>query len=194
MSFKNQISNVESTFRGVIDDKKEEILEDKLKDKLKEMSLLDSPVEKKLTLKDLKTAPNPLSGCDASLYLGELTLFDRGSSIIKESANDKLFKVADLLKEQPSDAQYIITGHADKTGEKTKDGKVNPKGFTNNMRLSKERSKSLADWLISQKVLTEEQLDIRGVGSTEPLVDDSDLELQKVNIRVEIKRNCDLIN
>ncbi len=185
-SVKNQLKNVGTRFKGAIDDKKAELLEEKLK----EISLPDTPAEKKITLKELETAPNPLSRCDSSLYLGELSLFDRGSSIIKNSANDKLFKVADLLKEQPSDAQYIITGHADKTGEITKDGIVNPKGFANNMRLSKERAKSLANWLVSHKVLSKEQIDIRGVGSTEPLVDDSDLELQKVNIRVEIQRNC----
>jgi len=146
---------------------------------------------KKITTSDLIANPNLLSDCMTSVYLGELGLFERNSFKIKETAETKLEQLASWMAEQDKTKKYIITGHADQTGEKFANGLPNPAGYARNMRLSKQRANAVAQWILENENINEDQLIIRGVGSSEPLTTDEDPEAQKMNIRVELKANCE---
>lgn len=184
-SIQHQIDNTQKQVEGLVDEHKANVAEDKIKE-----ITSNNNANHKVTLEELKNNPSALSDCESSLYLGELSIFDRGSAIIKESAESKLNDLADVLNQQSKDTKYIITGHADQTGEVTSDGRPNPIGYANNIKLSKQRAMAVGDWLISHNVINKERLDIRGAGSSEPLTTDSDKELQKLNIRVEISLDC----
>jgi outer membrane protein OmpA-like peptidoglycan-associated protein len=146
---------------------------------------------KKITTSDLTSNPNLLADCSTSVYLGELGLFERNSFTIKETAATKLEQLASWMAEQDKSKKFIITGHADKTGEWLSGGIPNPGGYVRNMRLSKQRAEAVAQWILENEDINEDQLLIRGVGSSEPLTTDEDTEAQKINIRVELKANCE---
>jgi len=146
---------------------------------------------KKITTRDLTANPNLLSDCMTSVYLGELGLFERNSFKIKETAEAKLEQLASWMAVQDKTKKYIITGHADQTGEKFTNGLPNPAGYARNMRLSKQRANAVAQWILENENINEDQLIIRGVGSSEPLTTDEDPDTQKMNIRVELKANCE---
>lgn len=146
---------------------------------------------KKVTAGDLKSNPNVLDDCNTSVYLGELGLFERNSFVIKETAITKLEQLASWMAEQDKSKKFIITGHADQTGETFESGIPNPAGYARNMRLSKQRANAVAEWILDNENVNSEQLIVRGVGSSEPLTTDPDPEAQKMNIRVELKGNCE---
>lgn len=146
---------------------------------------------KKITTSDLASNPNVLNDCMTSVYLGELGLFERNSFQIKETAEAKLEQLASWMAEQDKSQKFIITGHADQTGEKLANGLPNPAGYARNMRLSKLRANAVAQWILENEKINEDQLIVRGVGSSEPLTTDENPEAQKMNIRVELKANCE---
>jgi outer membrane protein OmpA-like peptidoglycan-associated protein len=149
---------------------------------------------KKITTRDLSANPNILNDCSTSVYLGELGLFERNSFLIKTTAADKLEELAAWIAEQDKSKRFIITGHADQTGEKFANGMPNPVGYATNMRLSKQRANAIADYILGNDNINNEQLIVRGVGSSEPLTTDPDPEAQKMNIRVELKADCETDN
>jgi outer membrane protein OmpA-like peptidoglycan-associated protein len=149
---------------------------------------------KKVTTNDLVENPNLLNDCSTSIYLGELGLFERNSFNIKETAVAKLEQLSSWMAEQDRTKKFIITGHADQTGEKFENGVPNPVGYARNMRLSKQRAAAVAQWILEHESIDSAQLIVRGVGSSEPLTTDEDPEVQKMNIRVELKANCETDN
>jgi outer membrane protein OmpA-like peptidoglycan-associated protein len=149
---------------------------------------------KKITTSDLSANPNILNDCSTSVYLGELGLFERNSFLIKTTAADKLEELATWIADQDKSKRFIITGHADQTGEKFANGVPNPVGYATNMRLSKQRANAVAEYILGNDNISPEQLIVRGVGSSEPLTTNPDPDAQKMNIRVELKADCEAKN
>lgn len=146
---------------------------------------------KKITTRDLYANPNILNDCSTSVYLGELGLFERNSFYIKTTASDKLEELTTWIADQDKSKRFIVIGHADQTGEKFANGMPNPIGYATNMRLSKQRANAVAEYILENDNINPEQLIVRGVGSSEPLTTDQDPEAQKMNIRVELKADCE---
>ena len=100
-------------------------------------------------------------------------LFETGKATLRGSAQQKLDKVADALKEQ-SNAKIIVEGHTDSTGT----DKVN-------MPLSKKRAQSVSSYLESRGVPSTE-LQTEGLGSQRPVAENDTASGRATNRRVEI--------
>ena len=184
-TIKNQLTNARNKMNEVVDSYEASQIERKV-----EELRVNGKSNSKMSLNSLNANNQILDACDTSLYLGQLSLFDRNSSIIRSSAKDKLTKVANIMQGLSGTKSFIITGHADQTGDLNPDGSVNPVGYANNIKISKKRAYAVANWLIDNKLIAKERLVIIGAGSSEPITNSPDMEEQKLNIRVEIRLNC----
>lgn len=100
--------------------------------------------------------------------------FESGSSQLKESSNtvlDSLYKTLDQYNS--SKYEIEIAGHTDNVGKEDE-----------NLNLSKERAKAVAEYLISQGK-EEKQIIYKGYGSSKPIADNESEEGRKTNRRVE---------
>ncbi|BDA80665.1 hypothetical protein LPTSP3_g35950 [Leptospira kobayashii] len=98
--------------------------------------------------------------------------FERASAKLKNESTPPLDSIVDYLHENKSVRMKII-GHTDVTGT-----------FEDNMVLSKDRAKSVKDYLISKGV-DAKRLETDGKGPTEPLINKSDEESSRKNRRTE---------
>ncbi len=98
--------------------------------------------------------------------------FERASAQLKQESVTTLDYLVDYLHENPKVKMKII-GHTDLTGN-----------FEDNMVLSKDRAKSVRDYLV-RKGVDEKRLSTDGKGPTEPIFNANDEESSKKNRRTE---------
>lgn len=100
-------------------------------------------------------------------------LFASGKATLQSTANEKLDKVADALKQQ-GDRRIEIVGYTDSTGSAER-----------NQELSKQRAEAVASYLSSHGV-ARDKLTIDGRGSSDPVASNDTPEGRADNRRVEI--------
>lgn len=110
------------------------------------------------------------------IYLGESALFDTRQVRLGPMSDPHLRKVVRLLASRP-DAHIVLTGHSDQTGTSLL-----------NLRLSEQRAQNVADWLVDHGALRSDQIDVRGAGDRQPVIDDPDMF--RLNRRVELRLDC----
>ena len=98
--------------------------------------------------------------------------FNSGSSVLTSRSRQVLRTVSDLMKKYPNSI-LEIRGHTDSSGNAEK-----------NLQLSLERARACATFIAAQGI-TSERLQAYGLGSKEPLVDNSTLVGRERNRRVE---------
>lgn len=103
-----------------------------------------------------------------------LILFNTNSAEIKIESYSELDKIADLLNRNP-EVFVGIEGHTDNIGTEAI-----------NLPLSKNRAKSIADYLI-KKGIKANRVHSNGYGSSRPVADNNTEEGRQQNRRVEIK-------
>lgn len=101
-------------------------------------------------------------------------VFETNKSDLLSSSFVELNKLSDYLIEHP---QYAIeiSGHTDNTGNEV-----------DNLKLSKDRAKAVADYLIN-KGIDNKRLIYNGYGNKKSLVPNDTEEHKRVNRRVEFK-------
>ena len=99
--------------------------------------------------------------------------FKPDSSELLPGENERLSKIADILKKFPN-SQFLVEGHTASTG--------NPKG---EMNLSLERAYSIVKELVNRGI-SEKQFICKGSGGTKPATDNATPEGRAKNRRVEI--------
>jgi len=108
-----------------------------------------------------------------SLSLEDIKFFpDSNRMLPGEEA--KLERIADILKRYP-DRDILVSGHAALAGSRDY-----------LMKLSVERAKTIADYLLAKNVRTPDRVVIRGFGAEQPIADNSTEEGMRRNRRVEI--------
>jgi outer membrane protein OmpA-like peptidoglycan-associated protein len=100
-------------------------------------------------------------------------LFGFDSAELKPEARTNLRNLANSLGEYPG-TNILIVGHTDDVG-----------GEQYNIRLSQRRAQSAATYLVLQGV-TDNRLDVMGLGETEPVAENATDEGRAQNRRVEI--------
>lgn len=100
--------------------------------------------------------------------------FETGSAKLKDESNAELDRIVNLLKTYPN-IKIEIAGHSDKTGLED---------F--NLKLSRERAKSVVDYLIS-KGISASNLVYKGYGSSKPIATNATPEGRQLNRRVEFE-------
>jgi outer membrane protein OmpA-like peptidoglycan-associated protein len=100
--------------------------------------------------------------------------FAPDSSRLLPSEQEKLDRLAEILERYP-DRNLQITGHTALAG--TREGR---------MRLSRERARAVAEYLLEQGVRNPEEIVVEGKGAQEPVADNSTPEGMRKNRRVEI--------
>jgi len=96
------------------------------------------------------------------------------SAVMLPGEQAKLDKIAEILKRYP-ERDILVGGHTALAG--TNEGR---------MKLSTERAKAVADYLLSKNVRTSDRMVIRGYGAQKPVADNSTEEGRRKNRRVEI--------
>lgn len=98
--------------------------------------------------------------------------FDTDKSVLKPESFDSLDSLAAFLLEEKK-YYIIISGHTDNSGDEIK-----------NQKLSKDRAKAVADYLISQGI-NPDRIRSEGKGSEKPVADNATPEGRAQNRRVE---------
>jgi chemotaxis protein MotB len=110
-------------------------------------------------------------------------LFDSGSVDPKPGANQALTELANLLRSpEGSDFKVLIVGHTDDRGIAKKGAREQ---FADNLQLSAQRAKSVADHLVRQGV-SEKRVGIAGYGPHQPLTTNDSGQQRGRNRRVEV--------
>ena len=100
-------------------------------------------------------------------------LFGFDSSKLTSESKDVLSDIISILKNY-SHLNFLIRGHTDNIGDETY-----------NKNLSEKRAKKVADYLIENSDFSPENISYEGLGSKEPIVDNSTVEKRSKNRRVE---------
>ncbi|MBL4593589.1 MAG: OmpA family protein [Flavobacteriales bacterium] len=100
--------------------------------------------------------------------------FETGKAIIKQSSYASLEDLAKLLMKK-LEWRIKVSGHTDSQGR-----------ASSNMRLSKKRSKAVANFLILNDVY-KERIDVEWFGETKPIADNKKKEGRQKNRRVEME-------
>jgi outer membrane protein OmpA-like peptidoglycan-associated protein len=109
-----------------------------------------------------------------TLRISSEVLFERGSSSLSQAGAAKVREVAEVLKEYPNSAVYVV-GYTSSEG-----------GDALNMDLSKRRAEVVANQLIVAGVAPSRVTPV-GLGSSDPIADNSTEAGRVRNRRVEIK-------
>lgn len=104
----------------------------------------------------------------------ENILFQTGSAKLKKSSFEPLDKFADLLIKNP-EVRIEVSGHTDNVGS-----------AASNKKLSKNRAKSVRDYLI-KKGVAESRIDYEGYGMDQPVDTNKTKAGREKNRRVEVK-------
>jgi len=100
-------------------------------------------------------------------------LFGFDSSSLQPEARENLEKLSEILS-RDDETILMVVGHTDSTGDENY-----------NMRLSEQRARSAADYMISRG-LTRSRVQTEGRGETEPIANNSSKQGQQENRRVEV--------
>ncbi|MEM5947965.1 OmpA family protein [Spirochaetia bacterium 38H-sp] len=141
-----------------------------------------SPLDKAAVVDAVEKDIDRLDVPDASVESTEegvkITLdnirFPPDSAVLLPSEQDKLKKIAEILRKYP-DRDLKIAGHTALAG--TAEGR---------QKLSIERARAVAEFLLSLGVRSPEQMLIEGYGATRPVASNATEEGRKKNRRVEI--------
>ncbi len=101
--------------------------------------------------------------------------FDNGSAELKTEMYPDLDKLVDFLLDNP-DFKLKISGHTDSDGS-----------FDFNMQLSKDRAKSIADYIIYFGKVSPARIETYGYGSSRPIVEEKTEADKALNRRVEFE-------
>jgi len=101
-------------------------------------------------------------------------LFSSGKSELLPGARERLARVAQLLKQQPTTKRLLVEGHTDSVGS-----------GASNILLSKQRAQAVRDFLVKEGI-AEQQIQAVGKGKAEPVASNADPEGRASNRRVEI--------
>ena len=101
--------------------------------------------------------------------------FETNSTHVHQSLDDKAPIILEYLVKNPK-AKLKITGHTDNVGSEDY-----------NMELSRQRAEGVKNYLVEKFSIDGERLIVKGVGSSEPIADNSTLEGQLQNRRVMIQ-------
>jgi len=107
-------------------------------------------------------------------YVLENILFEFNSSSLLPDSYYDLDRVVDYLKDHP-DVSVELSGHTDSVGDDTY-----------NMKLSSDRARSAADYLVSRGV-GKNRISAKGYGEERPLAEGNNEQAHETNRRVEIK-------
>jgi len=141
--------------------------------------------ERRVSLAQASENPSKYFSCNrdgtnedapVEIYLGESALFGFNSDRLNADAEANLQKLATLIKSD-TNASIVLTGHTDKLGTPLR-----------NLKLSEQRAKRVAEWLILNQVLPADRIDVRGAGNRDPVVNDP--ALYRMNRRVEMHIDC----
>jgi len=108
-----------------------------------------------------------------SLSLDDIGFY-ADSAVMLPGESEKIDKIADILKRYP-DRDIIVSGHTARAGTEE-----------SMMKLSNDRARIVADYLLSKNVRTADRIVIRGYGAERPIADNSTEEGKRKNRRVEI--------
>ncbi|MDR0442626.1 MAG: OmpA family protein [Treponema sp.] len=100
--------------------------------------------------------------------------FYADSAVMLPGEREKLDQLAEILKRYP-DRDILVGGHTALAG--TSEGR---------MKLSVDRAKAVADYLLEKKVRGADRMVIRGYGAEKPIADNRTQEGMRKNRRVEI--------
>lgn len=100
--------------------------------------------------------------------------FDSGKSELRESSRSELDRLYDIMKENPG-IRVEISGHTDNVGS-----------ASYNEKLSKERAKSVVDYLVD-KGIDKDRLEFKGYGFRKPIADNDTEEGRQQNRRTEFE-------
>lgn len=109
------------------------------------------------------------------ITLSGAVLFETGKIALLPIAQQALDRVAEVLKEVPSDRQIVVVGHTDSRGSDTA-----------NLKLSLDRAAAVRSYLVSHGV-DPQQIRAEGKGETSPVADNASPEGRANNRRVEIR-------
>jgi outer membrane protein OmpA-like peptidoglycan-associated protein len=132
--------------------------------RIEEMFYLDGPME-------LTKVTEPL----ASKVKFESIEFDMGKSALKEEMYADLNKIVNFLYDNPA-FKLRISGHTDSFG-----------GDDVNLRLSKERAKTIYDYFVVQAGIASQRVSWEGFGSSRPIVEERTEADKRINRRVEFE-------
>lgn len=101
-------------------------------------------------------------------------LFEVESSAISRGALSELFRLADIMKENPT-IKVQLEGYTDSRNNSSK-----------SLALSKKRNEAIQDWLVTQGI-DKKRIKLKAKGSEKPVSSGSGDEVRKVNRRVEVR-------
>lgn len=101
-------------------------------------------------------------------------LFDVESASITPGALGELFRLADIMKENPG-IKIQLEGYTDSKNQSTK-----------SVALSKKRNEAIQKWLISQGI-EKSRIKMKAIGSDNPVTAGSFADARKNNRRVEVR-------
>lgn len=110
---------------------------------------------------------------DKPLILKNLN-FETNKAVLKNTSNSELVKLAEYLKQNPN-YKIEINGYTDNIGKES-----------NNLALSYARAKSVAEFLILEKI-SKTRIKYNGMGSKNPIKPNNSEDNRLQNRRVEIK-------
>ncbi|SFB12594.1 OmpA family protein [Flavobacterium swingsii] len=102
-------------------------------------------------------------------------LFDYGKATIKPSSSKVIDEIGTVLKDNPK-IKVSISGHTDSDGDEKK-----------NLQLSEQRAMAVKTELVRKFDLNEDNIQIFGLGETQPVSKNNTEEGKKQNRRVEFK-------
>jgi outer membrane protein OmpA-like peptidoglycan-associated protein len=137
--------------------------------------------QQRFSIDDVRRNPSVIAECGSSIYFPNATMFDLDKTEIKDSGEIQLRKLDVLQSSMPS-ARIIVVGHADRVGDGTLEGNFH------NIELSEKRASAVAEWLVTHGRWRPDQIEARGAGSREPIIDVPGDE--PLNRRVEIRLHC----
>jgi OmpA-OmpF porin, OOP family len=118
--------------------------------------------------------PPPKAALTAEkIELSEIVQFETDSSVIREESKPILQAVADIMKNHPEIEKVRVEGYTDNTGT-----------AAHNLTLSRDRAKSVKDYLVRQGV-DAKRLETEGYGETKPVADNNTNEGRYQNRRVD---------
>ncbi len=129
---------------------------------------------------DLLTTSESAPGADQEIAVGKKIeldpiFFAQSKAVILKKSYPSIDKLADYLKEN-SFINIRITGHTDNLG--------NPNVL---QRLSDDRAKAVKDYLVYQRHINPLRIEALGMGSSQPVNDNSTETLRGQNRRVEVE-------
>lgn len=101
-------------------------------------------------------------------------LFDTGSARLHPESTPTLEEIARVM-EQHTDLRLRVEGHTDNVG-----------AADVNQRLSGTRAQAVVDYLVSEKAIATDRLEAVGLGSSQPVADNTTPEGRQTNRRVEL--------